>query len=488
MDGTNRRGFLASAAALAAVGPAAAQARGRTLIRNVEVLVGDAAGTEHRGVDVLIDSGKVAAIGKALPAAGGRVVEGRGRILMPGMVCGHRHNWMYLGAGATYADFYAWQLKLMPSATAEDQALASYFGGLAAIHAGVTTIVDQAHAHQTPDRVMAAAEGHLKSGVGGWFNLQLGQASAIRPGQTLSRKEAFTQRQNRAQPRDWDSIAKLKAMFAGTNVAAGCATSPGCYGRDVRAIAAEEIGPARAAGLGLITVHTGVRAPGAPRGAFGHRNCGILDLDDAGLLTREMHFSHAVELDDAEIAAMARTGAKLCTTPFEDADTGPRSPRIAPSFARADLGGVAAGLGVDSTGAHTQDFFEIARNARSTLAADPVSFDALGRWDAAKMLSFTTERGAEAVGLGHDRGKVAPGYRADLVLLASDEPFFPQQGSLAHRVLNYATRAHVDSVWVGGTLRKSGGAMEGADIAALAARLRAAQRRVARDMATISFT
>ncbi|MYF70148.1 MAG: amidohydrolase, partial [Proteobacteria bacterium] len=71
----------------------------RTLIRGADVLTMDATLGERPATDVLLDNGRIEAIGTGLPADGAEVIDARGMILMPGMIDGHRHVWQSIGLG-----------------------------------------------------------------------------------------------------------------------------------------------------------------------------------------------------------------------------------------------------------------------------------------------------------------------------------------------------------------------------------------------------
>src|SRR5258708_27682587 len=70
-----------------------------TIVRGADLLTMDSELGECLETDVLIEDGKIAAIGKALQREGAEIVEARGKILMPGMIDGHRHVWEGIDAG-----------------------------------------------------------------------------------------------------------------------------------------------------------------------------------------------------------------------------------------------------------------------------------------------------------------------------------------------------------------------------------------------------
>jgi cytosine/adenosine deaminase-related metal-dependent hydrolase len=90
--------------------------------------------------------------------------------------------------------------------------------------------------------------------------------------------------------------------------------------------------------------------------------------------------------------------------------------------------------------------------------------------------------------LGDMTGTISVGKRADLVLLRTDRIGFTMLGSLADRVLNFASLADVDSVWVAGQARKRNGQMIGVNWGDLKSQVAEAQKRIGPLAASITFT
>ncbi len=90
--------------------------------------------------------------------------------------------------------------------------------------------------------------------------------------------------------------------------------------------------------------------------------------------------------------------------------------------------------------------------------------------------------------LGDVAGTITVGKRADLVLLRTDRIGFASLGSLADRVLNFATLPDVDSVWVAGQAKKRNGEMLGVDWAKLKSQMIEAQNRIGSLADSITFT
>jgi len=71
----------------------------RTLIRGADLLTMDPTMQEMQDTDVLIENGRISAIGKGLSSEDAEVIDANGMILMPGMCDGHRHLWHTVDAG-----------------------------------------------------------------------------------------------------------------------------------------------------------------------------------------------------------------------------------------------------------------------------------------------------------------------------------------------------------------------------------------------------
>lgn len=471
----------------------------RTLIRGADILTMDPGVGEVHGLDVLLDNGRIAVLGRELQAADALVIDARGMILMPGMADGHRHVWQAAEAGRLVktdhrrfsAGYQLWKMRWMPCATPDDHHLAALFGGLQAVDSGVTAVIDHAHGQHTADRALASARGLLESGVAGWFAYQVSHSIDYGPGDTLPLAEATRQRQAFTTAEHWVTVDRLgEEVLHGPagRLRTGVALSVGSKGQPIDRVREEEFERARERGIGLITQHVHDSAPGIPEGHFGHRGTGVADLYEAGLLGPDCHGSHGVTLTDEELRMMAGTGMMLSVTAM--AETFPSRPlaRRDPALARGRAAGVATGIGVDTPLSLNQDYFEHIRASFLSQYLDEESEALAGDWSSVDALDVATRAGYESIGLGDVGGRVMEGLRADLVLLDTSRPGFPTAGTLADRVVNFASAADVDSVWVDGRLLKSGGRMIGVDWRRLKEGIVAMQERIAAHMESITFT
>ena len=167
-------------------------------------------------------------------------------------------------------------------------------------------------------------------------------------------------------------------------------------------------------------------------------------LERLGLLGPGLIAVHAVHLNDAEIALLARHGASVAHCPSSNL-------KLASGFApvaKMAAAGINIALGTDGAASNNRlDMFEEMR--LGALLAKAVAQDAEAL-PAHAALRAATLGGAAALGLEARIGSIAPGKCADLaaVRLAGPE-LSPCYDPLSHLVYA-AGRQHVSDVWVGG--------------------------------------
>jgi cytosine/adenosine deaminase-related metal-dependent hydrolase len=121
--------------------------------------------------DILVQDGTIRAVAPSIPPPpGALVLEGAGRIAMPGLVNGHIHLAQTMQRGlSTEHSFvtYFQQIVLRHSnrMTAADVRLADQAGALEQIAGGVTTVMDWSRETVSPDHADAAVEGLAAAGI-----------------------------------------------------------------------------------------------------------------------------------------------------------------------------------------------------------------------------------------------------------------------------------------------------------------------------------
>ncbi|MDE0002864.1 MAG: amidohydrolase family protein [Rhodospirillaceae bacterium] len=478
--------------------PIAAGSPARTLIQGADVLTMDTTLGERPATDVLLDNGRIEAIGVGLPANGAEVIDARGMILMPGMIDGHRHVWQSIGLGRLTkfhpgdysANYMLWKMASVVAMEPEDHYIAELVGGLQAIDSGVTSILDYAHGQDTEPNAMAAARGLKDSGIAGWFAYQLGISYAFQPGDTVSGTEAIQAMfAIRSSEQEWNTAALLqKELFHDSSAPLQLALGPAMWAGNPISEFRDEWARIRSTGVGLLVAHLHKPFRPFPAGIMGHRDSGIPDLHEAGLLGPDYHVAHANRLTSEELAMLRDTGGMIAATTMGEFPYMTQAHRGPSVHGRARAAGVPVGIGTDVPLALPDDFFEHVRSSLWSHYLAEESRQIVRDYRSQDTLDFATALGAKAIRLGDETGSITVGKRADLVLLNTGRIGFGKMGGLADRVVTFARTSDIDSVWVAGQARKRHGEMIGVDWASLKTRLHEAQERVGRKVATVNWT
>jgi 5-methylthioadenosine/S-adenosylhomocysteine deaminase len=167
-------------------------------------------------------------------------------------------------------------------------------------------------------------------------------------------------------------------------------------------------------------------------------------LDQLGLLRPRTVLAHGVHLDDAELAAVAESGAAVAHCPASNLKLGSGIARV-PELVVA---GAVVGLGTDGA-ASSNDLDLFAAMRLAALVHKGVSGDATVL-PAARVLRSATMGGADALGLGGDLGSLEVGKRGDVVAVdlrgVHTRPVHDPVAALVYA----AGRADVRHVWVEG--------------------------------------
>ncbi|MFJ2566865.1 amidohydrolase family protein [Streptomyces sp. NPDC094154] len=187
-------------------------------------------------------------------------------------------------------------------------------------------------------------------------------------------------------------------------------------------------------------------------------------LDRHGLLGPGLSAAHGVWLTGPEIALLARRGAALVHCPVSNARLGSGD---APVRSWLDAG-VNVALGMDSQHTAAPDMFA---EMRAALAAAERTGGPLTPHE---VLAMATEGGAAATGHGGRLGRIAPGFRADLICVATGDTGAKADPGLVERIVCGAETTDVTDVFRSGRPLVAAGEVHGRPAAdAALARLRA---------------
>lgn len=190
----------------------------------------------------------------------------------------------------------------------------------------------------------------------------------------------------------------------------------------------------------------------------------IAHLKDLGVLSPRFSIAHGVWLTETDIEILAETGAAVSHNPSSNLRL---RAGMAPLTAMLS-GGATVGLGMDGTtlGDDEDMFAEMrlaARLQRSPQIGSPAP-------SYAEIFQVATAGSAKLMGKGQQIGKLAPGYRADVVLVSCDRitwPWLSPEANPLHIMLMRAKATDVDTVLVNGNVVLKSGMPTGFDLKAV---------------------
>src|SRR6267154_2190256 len=149
----------------------------RYVIRGGSVMSLDPKVGDFAEADVLVEGKKILAVGPNLHAGGAAEIDARGRIVMPGFIDTHHHQFEtvlrsfladgLLLPGTPGGDINYYQYILLtfaPVYRPQDVYINELFGGLSQLDDGVTTVHDISQIHHSPAHSDAAIQGLKDAG------------------------------------------------------------------------------------------------------------------------------------------------------------------------------------------------------------------------------------------------------------------------------------------------------------------------------------
>lgn len=197
-------------------------------------------------------------------------------------------------------------------------------------------------------------------------------------------------------------------------------------------------------------------------------------LDRMGVLGPRFSAAHAIWLDAAEIELIGERGGAIAHNPGSNMRLGNGIADMRPALAR----GISVGVGTDGSGSSdNQNMFEAMRLAAFVSRVfDRPPEDWIGAREA---LRLATEGSAAVLGMADRIGKIAPGYKADLVFLDLDSVTLVPLNNAVQQLVNTEDGASVRDVMIGGRFVLRDGVLTGIDWPRIVSRARAAAARLA---------
>jgi 5-methylthioadenosine/S-adenosylhomocysteine deaminase len=424
----------------------------RLLLRGGHVLTMDPALGDLPKGDVLIDGDAIATVAPQIDADA-EVLDASGKIVIPGFVDTHRHTWEAAIRGcapnATLDDYFVEVLDTFaPVYRPEDVYASNLAGALECLNAGITTLVDWSHINNTPEHPDAAIRGLQEAGIRAQY--AYGSANTSLADYWYESKIAIPA----------DDVRRVRETYfssdGGLLTMALATRGPGfCIDDVVRA----EWGLARELGI-PITVHVGM---GRVAGRFGMINL----LNGLGLLGPDTTYVHCCYFSDEEWQLVADSGGTVSIAPQVEVQMGHGWPPVMKSIEY----GLRPSLSIDVVTTVPGDMFTQMRCAfgcervRMLAVAWEANVDAPANMLTARdMLQMATVNGAQVAGLEARTGSLTPGKQADVVVIDATALNVAPLIDPYAAVTLCADVSNVDTVIVGGNVRKRDGRLV-ADVA-----------------------
>ena len=433
----------------------------------------------ERGVaerlDVLVDGAMVREIGRPGLAApeGTRVMDAGHRVLLPGLINAHMHAHGALGRGAGDR----WNLELLLNAapaingrrTVEDKYLSAALGAVEMVSKGATACYDLAveFPAPTPEGVAAVAQAYADVGIRAvvapmiadrtLYEAMPGLLDAIPPGLRAS-VDAL-----RVAPIE-RTIAAVRAALAGwkhprERVRPAVGPTIPLHCSDEFMAACRDLAKEFDVGVHMHLAESRVQAK-VGQARYGHSLAA--HLGQVGLLGPRFTAAHSIWIDDDDIARLAGAGASVAHNPGSNLRLGSGIARVRRMRER----GLDVGVGTD--GASSADNLNMFEATRLASFVSRVIDDDPERWITTReALAMATLGSARALGFD-DIGKLAPGYRADIVFLDARHVNYLPINDAVNQIVHAEDATAVRSVMVDGRMVVDEGRVTTIDVARLA--------------------
>jgi cytosine/adenosine deaminase-related metal-dependent hydrolase len=383
--------------------------------------------------DLLIEGTKIAAIGPNLQASG-EIIDASNTILIPGFVDCHRHAWegvlrRIIPNGAigdyrttTHEGFARYYRP-------HDIYVGNLLTALGCIDAGVTCFIDNSHNSRSGAHSDAAIQALVDSGIRSVHasgEPQAGNWDHQWPADLVRlQKKFFASR---------DQLVTLRMMSQRPD-------------RNNYMLA-------RKLGLEITTELTGAQIGPA-----------MDDLANAKLLGPDVTFNHCNGIPETSWQHIVDSGGRINVCPRSDSQYG-----IGEGISALQLAldrGLHPGLSVDNETSYGTDMFTEMRVAfyiqRALATSRKVHGDANSpRFiTVQELLECATIHGANNAGLADKCGTLVPGKEADIVMIRTDEMNIYPSNHAIGTVVQAADTKNVDTVIIGGSVRKFRGKMIG---------------------------
>jgi len=415
---------------------------------------------DHRQIfesgTVLIEGNRIIAVGRDTEVdvpAEAEIIDASGQVVMPGLVNAHTHGTQSLlrAGGNQDWDLLDWMFNdLYPGLAAyslSDVRVALELFCLESIRSGVTTVVlnDHVHPFDPLPAVDVAVEVLGRTGLRAVYARMFTdalRASSPRFMDTVRAREphvhsASVLRDTTAILNDLDEMYRRHDNSYGGRVRV-CASPSTASTTSLQAL--EFSRDTARARDGIWALHLSETPGDRPASEMS----AVRFLDSHGLLDSRLLLGHCVHVDAADIRMIRRGGASISTQPVSNGVLGSGIAPV-PAFLQA---GINVGIGTDD--ANCNDACDVLSDLKTLgVVQRAVNCDAAAV-TAEELIELATLGGARAVRQGSDIGRLAAGYKADIVLVDTRRPHLTPSSSIPAMLAWQASGRDVHTVLIDG--------------------------------------
>ncbi|MEX0406750.1 amidohydrolase [Aquibium sp. LZ166] len=430
------------------------------LIRGASIMTMDAEhGTEPFDGDVLVEGTRIAAVGAGLEAEpDSEVIDGRGKLVMPGLVNAHTHSSETFFRGR-YEKMplevwllYAYPLLMGPVIDKELLHLRSLLLATESLKAGVTTMTDcffDPPDHDL-DRLGTVFSAYELAGIRATVSSDVINIPTLAA--LPFARDVFPPDIQRmidfgpmiGAPEYLDFCRAAIAAFHGRVGRLNFQIAPSAPQRCTADLLTGCFDLARAHGMPfhchvLETVTQAVTGQELYGGSL------VRYMDDLGILGRNTTIAHSVWVDDADMALMGQAGVSVVHNAVSNLKLGAG---VAPVRRLMDAG-VSLALGTDGVSSNdTASIFDVMRAAGLLHGASGP--DSSTWLSAAEILRAATLGGARSAMIEDDCGSLEPGKAADMILIDLNDCAFMPLNDVAKHLVYAANGSNVRTAIVAG--------------------------------------
>jgi cytosine/adenosine deaminase-related metal-dependent hydrolase len=423
----------------------------RTLIKSASIVSMDASLGDFRTGDLLVEGNRIAEVRPDIDLGGGtaetEIVDGTGRIVIPGLINAHMHTWQTglrgFAANWTLLEYFRrMHAGLATLFRPDDIYVGTLVGALNQINCGTTTLVDWCHNNPTPAHTDAAVRGLIESGIRAAF-FHGSPKPEPKPGEPhfseIPHPRREVERLLAGPLADHNGLVTLGLAILGPHYS-------------TLDVSMHDFRLAREFNL-IASMHQG-GGPAKTRGGWER-------LIEAGLVGAGVNIVHGNDLPDDLLQRLVDLGVSFSVTPENEMIQGHGFPITGRLLKR----GVRPTIGIDLESVLPGDLFSAVRvalsmqraldneNSRKSHGTIPATTTIPTR----EALRWVTTEGARMLGRDDQIGSLTPGKLADLVVINADDlNLFPVHDPVSTVVMQ-TSLANIESVMIGGAWKKRNG-------------------------------